>query len=104
MKFTKGEKGKKLTQISFNERVSAKVNSTMTGKDMLKLSAALRQSIANSAAIFMRTLLENKYKLECDDGSFAAVVNDSLKYKTKLDICPKGYQLHSNGFLCGKFD
>ena len=59
--------------------------------------------MASSVAVFIKKLVKNRFYLILNKKDMVHVDNETISYKFKLDICKAGYELHDNGFLCGKF-
>lgn len=90
--------------LTVEEFVEADAGSSNTTRnDMLKYASGIRQGIANSAALLMDTLLRNNFTLKSDNGAIYTFLKDSMLYELKLNICKSGYEIHKNGYMCGKY-
>ena len=86
--------------ITINDVIPS--NATSTG--LLSMTSKNRQSLANSAATLVTMILLNRSNIYLNNNrTVLKVNNETLTYALKLNVCMPGYELHKNGYLCGKF-
>ena len=94
---------RKTCRVNFQIQVSPKINTRFSLEEMFNISTKMRQNMASSVAVFIKKLVKNRFYLILNKKDIVHVDNETISYKFKLDICKAGYELHANGFLCGKF-
>ena len=90
-------------KVTFKIEVSSNISDKISLPEMFEISTKMRQNMASSVAVFMTKLVKNQFYMRINEEDIALVDNETVTYGFKLNICKDGYQLHSNGYLCGKF-
>ena len=66
--------------------------------EILRRVSSARQSLSNGLQNYLTKLSKNRGR------SASEKMEKTMKLGFQGDLCPMGYQLHSNGFTCGRFN
>ena len=83
-------------KVTVNLRGNGRLGGNLSEIDILRRVSTARQSLSNGLQRYASKLSKNKSRTATEK------MEKTMKIEFQGNLCPKGYQLHSNGFICGK--
>ena len=83
-------------KVTDNLRGNDRSGGNLSEIDILRRVSAARQSLSSGLQRYASKLSKNKSRTATKN------MEKTMKIVFQGNLCPKGYQLHSNGFICGK--